>query len=95
MGGIGFFLSRMLGAKFEELRTATERIREGDLRVEIGHRTSRVVLEEAPAEEPVHAERALRRTREKAHVTIFCARPGLIIGRRGVEVASSMFFGFL
>lgn len=34
-GGIGFFLSRMLGAKFDALRTATERIREGDLRVEI------------------------------------------------------------
>lgn len=34
-GGIGFFLSRMFGNKFDQLRTATERIREGDLRVEI------------------------------------------------------------
>ena len=34
-GGIGFFLSRMLGTKFHELRNATERICEGDLRVEI------------------------------------------------------------
>jgi methyl-accepting chemotaxis protein len=33
-GGIGFFLSRMLGMKFDELRNATDRIREGDLRVE-------------------------------------------------------------
>ncbi len=33
-GGIGFFLSRRLGMKFDELRSATERIREGDLRVE-------------------------------------------------------------
>lgn len=32
-GGIGFSLSRMLGVKFDELRSATERIREGDLRV--------------------------------------------------------------
>jgi methyl-accepting chemotaxis protein len=34
-GGIGFFLSRMLGVKFDELRNATERIREGDLRVSV------------------------------------------------------------
>ena len=34
-GGIGFFLSRMLGVKFDELRSATERIREGDLSVEL------------------------------------------------------------
>jgi len=34
-GGIGFFLSRMLGAKFDALRDATDRIREGDLRIEI------------------------------------------------------------
>ncbi len=34
-GGIGFSLSRMLGVKFDELRSATERIREGDLRFEI------------------------------------------------------------
>ena len=38
-GGIGFFLSRMLGTKFDELRNATERIREGDLRVERAVRT--------------------------------------------------------
>jgi methyl-accepting chemotaxis protein len=37
-GGIGFSLSRMLGMKFNELRNATERIREGDLRVELGGR---------------------------------------------------------
>jgi len=35
-GVIGFFLSRMLGDKFDELRRATEQIREGDLRVEVG-----------------------------------------------------------
>ena len=34
-GGIGFFLSRMFGAKFEALRAATDRIREGDLQVKI------------------------------------------------------------
>lgn len=34
-GGIGFSLSRMLGVKFDELRSATERIREGNLGVEI------------------------------------------------------------
>ena len=34
-GVIGFFLSRIFGAKFDALRSATERIREGDLRVEI------------------------------------------------------------
>ena len=34
-GGIGFSLSRMLGSKFDELRSATERIREGDLRVDL------------------------------------------------------------
>jgi methyl-accepting chemotaxis protein len=40
-GGLGFFLSRVLGVKFEELRNATERIREGDLRVElVTHRQS-------------------------------------------------------
>jgi methyl-accepting chemotaxis protein len=40
-GGIGFFLSRMLGVKFDELRSATERIREGDLSVElVTHRES-------------------------------------------------------
>jgi len=38
-GGIGFFLSRIWGLKFDELRSATERIREGDLRVVIQTRT--------------------------------------------------------
>jgi len=28
----------------------------------------------------------VRRTRDRVHVTIYCARPGLVIGRRGVEV---------
>jgi methyl-accepting chemotaxis protein len=42
-GIIGFFLSRMFGVKFEELRRATERIREGDLRLELAsHRPSRL-----------------------------------------------------
>ena len=31
-------------------------------------------------------EVVVRRTRDRAHVTIHCARPGLVIGRRGVEV---------
>ncbi len=35
-GGIGFFLSRMLSLKFDEIRTATDRIRKGDLRVDLG-----------------------------------------------------------
>jgi len=35
-GGIGFYLSRMLSLKFDEIRTATDQIREGDLRVELG-----------------------------------------------------------
>ena len=35
LGGIGFFLSRMFGTKFDALRTATDSIREGDLRVDI------------------------------------------------------------
>jgi len=34
-GGIGFFLSRMLGTKFAALRHATESIRDGDLRIAI------------------------------------------------------------
>jgi methyl-accepting chemotaxis protein len=34
-GGIGFSLSRMLGNRFEELHSATERIREGDLRFDL------------------------------------------------------------
>jgi len=33
-GGMGFFLSRIFGAKFDALRGATERIRDGDLRAE-------------------------------------------------------------
>jgi len=37
-GIIGFFLSRMFGTKFEELRQATDRIREGDLRLELSSR---------------------------------------------------------
>jgi methyl-accepting chemotaxis protein len=45
-GGIGFSLSRMLGTKFQELRTATERIREGDLRVEIGTRAKSGLTDE-------------------------------------------------
>lgn len=28
----------------------------------------------------------IQRTREQVHITIYCARPGLVIGRRGVEV---------
>jgi methyl-accepting chemotaxis protein len=38
-GGIGFSVSRMLGGKFKEIREATDRIREGDLRVEFGSRS--------------------------------------------------------
>ena len=34
-GGIGFFASRMFGPKFDALRTATERIREGDLQLDV------------------------------------------------------------
>jgi methyl-accepting chemotaxis protein len=45
-GGIGFSLSRMLGMKFENLRTATERIREGDLRVELGRRATSGLTDE-------------------------------------------------
>ncbi len=45
-GGIGFSLSRMLRMKFQELRTATERIREGDLRVELGTRAKSVLTDE-------------------------------------------------
>ena len=37
-GIIGFFLSRMFGVKFQELRQATDRIREGDLRLELTSR---------------------------------------------------------
>ncbi|MHA7838248.1 MAG: methyl-accepting chemotaxis protein [bacterium] len=45
-GGIGFFLSRMLGVKFDELRSATHRIREGDLRVEIRTRSDSAFADE-------------------------------------------------
>jgi methyl-accepting chemotaxis protein len=45
-GGIGFFLSRMLGVKFDELRNATERIREGDLRVELVAHTESTLRDE-------------------------------------------------
>lgn len=45
-GGIGFSLSRMLGMKFENLRTATERIREGDLRVELGRQAKSGLTDE-------------------------------------------------
>ena len=45
-GGIGFSLSRMLRMKFQELRTATERIREGDLRVELGTRAKSGLTDE-------------------------------------------------
>ena len=45
-GGLGFFLSRMLGAKFEELRNATERIREGDLRVGLLHSSPSTLRDE-------------------------------------------------
>lgn len=38
-GGIGFSLSRMLAVKFNEIREATDRICEGDLRVELGSRS--------------------------------------------------------
>ena len=34
-GGIGFAASRMFGPKFDALRTATERIREGDLQLDV------------------------------------------------------------
>ncbi len=45
-GGIGFFLSRMFGAKFDELRNATERIREGDLRVVLDGQTDAPLRDE-------------------------------------------------
>ena len=37
-GVIGFFLSGMFGVKFDELRKATERIREGELRLDLSAR---------------------------------------------------------
>ncbi len=45
-GGIGFYLSRMLSLKFDEIRTATDQIREGDLRVELGARSGSVLTDE-------------------------------------------------
>lgn len=39
-GVIGFFLSRMFGVKFEALRQATDRIREGELRLDPSKRTA-------------------------------------------------------
>ncbi|MFO0689220.1 MAG: methyl-accepting chemotaxis protein [Myxococcota bacterium] len=38
-GVIGFFLSRMFGVKFEALRQATDRIREGELRLDLATRS--------------------------------------------------------
>jgi methyl-accepting chemotaxis protein len=45
-GGIGFSLSRMLGSKFNEIRDATDRISEGDLRVEVGSRPTSGLTDE-------------------------------------------------
>lgn len=45
-GGIGFFLSRTFGAKFDALREATERIREGDLRVEFRAQSNSALSDE-------------------------------------------------
>ena len=45
-GVIGFFLSRMFHAKFDALRGATERIRQGDLRVEIHGRSDSRLADE-------------------------------------------------
>jgi methyl-accepting chemotaxis protein len=45
-GGIGFYLSRMLSLKFDEIRTATDQIREGDLRVELGARSGSGLTDE-------------------------------------------------
>ena len=45
-GGIGFFLSRMFGAKFDALRDATERIREGDLSVDLRHASESAMRDE-------------------------------------------------
>jgi methyl-accepting chemotaxis protein len=45
-GGIGFYLSRMLSLKFDEIRAATDQIREGDLRVELGARSDSRLTDE-------------------------------------------------
>jgi len=45
-GGIGFFLSRMLSLKFDKIRVATDRIREGDLRVELGTQSNSGLTDE-------------------------------------------------
>ncbi len=45
-GCLGFAISRSLGEKFEDLRKATERIRNGDLSVELRHATPGLVADE-------------------------------------------------
>ena len=45
-GGIGFFLSQVLGHKFENLRRATERIRQGDLSVDVAVEQGSVLSDE-------------------------------------------------
>lgn len=45
-GGMGLLLSRMLSLKFDEIRSATDRIREGDLRVELGEGTPSIFIDE-------------------------------------------------
>jgi methyl-accepting chemotaxis protein len=45
-GVIGFFWSRMFGAKFSALRSATERIRGGDLRVDVQAQTGSPLADE-------------------------------------------------
>ena len=45
-GGIGYFLSQMLGEKFDALRDATERIREGDLRGDVRRHAESTIRDE-------------------------------------------------
>ncbi|MCP4040141.1 MAG: methyl-accepting chemotaxis protein, partial [bacterium] len=45
-GGLGFALSRSLGRKFEELRDATDRIRGGDLTVELPNTAPTLLADE-------------------------------------------------
>jgi methyl-accepting chemotaxis protein len=45
-GGMGFFLSRMLGNRFRMLRDATERIRKGDLDIQFEFRSSSLFADE-------------------------------------------------
>ncbi len=45
-GATGFFLSRMLAVKFDKIRAATVRIREGDLCVELGTRSNSRLTDE-------------------------------------------------